>query len=678
MHTTQNRIRELFDRAIERPVPAREALLRQACGDDPELRAEVESLLVAHEQAQGFLADPTVSVDRLIPPDVDAVGSRIGAYTLLRVIGEGGYGTVYEAEQHEPLQRRVALKVIKAGMDTRQVIARFARERQTLALMAHANIARVLDAGTTGQGRSYFVMELVEGEPITRYCRGHHMGVRERLLLFVAVCNAVQHAHQKSVIHRDLKPANVLVAMQDGLPMPKVIDFGIAKALHSSSDSGGQTTEQAQFLGTLPYMSPEQARGLHADLDTRCDIYSLGALLYELLADAPPFDPVRLQSTTCEETRRIIREVDPPPPSARLAESAPALPPQDSAARAEVRKRMQEIRGDLDWIVMKAMEKDRDRRYGTAEALAADILRYLSVEPVTAGPPTRLYRLRKFARRNRRVLATVIVVFAALAAGLAAAGVGLVRARQSARAESMQRHRADEQRILAETNADKARKRTEELLAAQRAVYSLLVPDPDGGRTMPREVLDYLATRADDGRLSASPASEASVRAALGRGYMSLNRWGDAAREFRRATDVQREFAGASTPDIAAFLGLSGQCLLRLGEYDEAERLLDESMDIYAKLGFHIAPIQRPADIAALLATRSGPPPIEVQPRVVLSPAGPVPSARLDAFALFDTQASLRDAEQNRQAVDLLRLGRRPFALEADRPTPSSRPTEAR
>ncbi|MFI5378082.1 MAG: serine/threonine-protein kinase [Tepidisphaerales bacterium] len=663
---TQNRIRELFDRVIESPVPAREELLDRVCGDEPELRAAVESLLVAHDRAGQFLADPTVPVDRLFP-DVAAVGSRVGPYTLLRLIGEGGYGTVYEAEQHEPLHRKVALKVIKAGMDTRQVIARFARERQTLALMAHANIARVLDAGTTAQGRSYFVMELVEGEPITSYCRGHRLGIRRRLSLFAAVCNAVQHAHQKSVIHRDLKPANVLVTMQDGQPMPKVIDFGIAKALHASGDSGGQTTEQPYFLGTLPYMSPEQARGAHADLDTRCDIYSLGALLYELLADASPFDPERLRSATCEETRRIIREVDPPPPSVRLAESA---------ASSETRRRVQEIRGDLDWIVMKAMEKDRDRRYGTAEALAADILRYLSVEPVTAGPPTGFYRLRKFARRNRRVLVTVVVVFAALAAGLAAAGVGLVRARQSARAEAAERHRADEQRIIAEANAEKARKRMEELLAAQRAVYSLLVPDQDDGRTMPREVLDFIATRANDGRLSGSPASEASVRAALGRGYMSLNRWGDAAREFRRATDVQREFAGASTPDIAAFLGLSGECLMRQGEYDEALRLLDESMDIYAKCGFHIAPIQRPENIAALLASRGESSPAETEPRFVLGRAAP--PLKLDAFALFDTQATVRDAEQNRSAADLLRLRRTLFSLEPDRTAPTSRPADGR
>lgn len=365
----------------------------------------------AEPEGPGATALPT-------PLRLPGVGARLGRYRLLQQIGEGGFGVVYLAEQEEPVRRRVALKILKEGMDTRQVIARFEAERQALALMDHPSIAKVLDAGATDTGRPYFVMELVPGLKITEYCDQHQLPAKKRLQLFQQVCHAVQHAHQKGIIHRDLKPSNILVAAHDGVPVPKIIDFGVAKAIAQRLTEKTLFTAFAQMIGTPAYMSPEQATLASEDIDTRSDIYSLGVLLYELLTGRPPFEPDTLLRAGLDEIRRILREVDPPKPSTRLTTLA-----NDDLARiarfrqSEPPKLLSLVRGDLDWIVMKALEKDRDQRYETADALALDVQRHLQQEPVLAAAPSRLYRIRKFARRNRVLLGAVTMIAVVLIAG---------------------------------------------------------------------------------------------------------------------------------------------------------------------------------------------------------------------------------------------------------------------
>ena len=654
------KIHELFDQAVERSADQRVQFLDEACRQDVELRTAVQSLLTAHDRAAQFLADPTIPAERLFPPDFLFPGSHVGPYILLRMIGEGGYGSVYEAQQEQPLRRTVAVKVVKPGMDTRQVIARFELERQALAMMDHSNIARVLDAGATDAGRPFFVMELVDGQPLTDYCRSNALDVVDRLELFRVVCDAVQHAHQKGIIHRDLKPGNVLVALRDGRPIPKVIDFGIAKVLHGPAAGSGPVTEQPQFLGTPQYMSPEQAQSPPVDLDTRSDIYSLGVLLYELLTDAAPFDPASLRSAADEQVRRIIREVDPPPPSTRLMTPSQTPSTERSAFRAEARKRAQQVRGDLDWIAMKAMDKDRSRRYGTAEALSDDIGRYLSNEPVLAGPPGRIYRVRKFARRNRRLLATAAVVIAALGIGLAAALAGLVRARHSQAAEARQRQRAEEQRLAAEANQHRAEDQAQRLLGAQRAFFHLLIPQPDGTAT-PRDVLDFIVKRAGDGLLT--PEAEAPVRTALGEGYFRLKLWDDALRQFRRGLDLQRELTGPDTPDVAAFLSYIGACLMYDGQYDQAEQAMRRPLAVYHARGFRVvAPGEVRRDLAAVLSAKGDLAGAESVLRDALASMQNTPYiAQYDPLGIIRRLAQVREdagdgptAEKLRQAAQIL------------------------
>jgi serine/threonine-protein kinase len=439
--------RAIFEAALDREDPEqRSAYLNQACGADQPLRHHIEGLLKAHEMLGSFLAAPppapTAAVDE---PITERPGTVIGPYKLMEQIGEGGMGLVFVAEQQQPVRRKVALKVIKPGMDTRQVIARFEAERQALALMDHPNIAKVLDGGTTGgepgvltpgpqnppvytsgsPGRPYFVMELVKGIPITEYCDQNQVPIRERLELFLNVCQAVQHAHQKGIIHRDIKPSNVMVVSQDGTPLVKVIDFGVAKAVGQQLTDKTVYTQFAQLVGTPLYMSPEQAGQSGLDVDTRSDIYSLGVLLYELLTGMTPFDRDRLKDAGFDEMRRIIREEEPPKPSTRIStltkssRHTPCAVPNDgtrsvptttmrgsldtiAAQRKTDPKRLSHMfRGELDWIVMKALEKDRNRRYDTASAFAADVQRFLDDEPVQACPPSAVYRLRKFARRKQ-------------------------------------------------------------------------------------------------------------------------------------------------------------------------------------------------------------------------------------------------------------------------------------
>jgi serine/threonine protein kinase len=409
--------RTIFERALDFASGAeREAYLEDACAGKPEMRAQVDSLLKAHNDVGSFLDGPAFDAQRTasMEPISEQPGTIIGPYKLLEQIGEGGFGVVYMAEQQQPLRRKVALKVVKPGMDSRQVLARFEAERQALAIMDHPNIAKVFDAGATDSGRPYFVMELVKGEPITEFCDRNQLPPRERLELFGQVCHAVQHAHQKGIIHRDIKPTNVLVAMHDTTPVVKVIDFGIAKALGQELTDKTLFTGFAQFLGTPLYMSPEQAGESSLDVDTRSDIYSLGVLLYELLTGATPFDKERFRKAAHDEIRRIIREEEPPKPSTRLSESKELLPSISASRHTEPAKLTRLVRGELDWIVMKALEKDRRRRYETASGLARDIEHYLNDEPVQAFPPSAMYRFRKFAGRNRGALAAVSVTAASL------------------------------------------------------------------------------------------------------------------------------------------------------------------------------------------------------------------------------------------------------------------------
>jgi serine/threonine protein kinase len=429
-------VRDLFIDAMQRPNAAdRSAFLAEACGNDTDLREQVEGLLREHEQMGDFLESPAAGLCATPDPvRTEGPGTVIGPYKLLEQIGEGGMGLVFMAEQQRPVRRRVALKVLKPGMDTRQVVARFEAERQALALMDHPNIAKIHDGGTTESGRPYFVMELVRGVPITDFCDERRLTTRERLELFVTVCQAVQHAHQKGIIHRDLKPSNVLVTLHDTRAVPKVIDFGIAKATSQPLTERTLFTHFAQMVGTPLYMSPEQAEMSGLDVDTRSDVYSLGVLLYELLTGTTPFEGDTLRRVGLDEMRRLIREEEPPTPSQRLHTlDAQACSTVSERRGVDVRRLGQALRGELDWIVMRALEKDRERRYESASAFAADVQRYLNDEAVAACPPSANYRLRKYVRRHRRALATAGLVAGALLTATAVSTWQAVRARDAER-----------------------------------------------------------------------------------------------------------------------------------------------------------------------------------------------------------------------------------------------------
>ena len=452
MKSTEHNTEDLFHRARELQPSERASYLAEACNDDEELRKRVEALLTAEKLEDGFLPDTTVLDQASI---TEGPGTVIERYKLLEKLGEGGFGAVWAAEQKKPVKRRVALKIIKLGMDTKQVVARFEAERQALALMSHPNISKVLDAGATDTGRPYFVMELVKGIPITKYCNQEKLSTQARLDLFIKVCHAIQHAHQKGIIHRDIKPSNIMVTLHDGVPVPKVIDFGIAKATQQELTEKTIYTQYSQFIGTPAYMSPEQAEMSGLDIDTRSDIYSLGVLLYELLTGSTPFETKELMQSGIDEMRKIIREMDPVRPSSRLSQTLAASGP-GSASHSALRNLPSAIDTDLDWIIMKCLEKDRARRYDTANGLASDLKRHLTNEPVIARPPSATYKFRKAWRRNKVTYTAGAAIAVALILGVIGTSLGLFRAEEQRQAAVAAEKNEAEQRQKAVAARDEA------------------------------------------------------------------------------------------------------------------------------------------------------------------------------------------------------------------------------
>jgi serine/threonine protein kinase/Flp pilus assembly protein TadD len=630
--------RDLFIAALQiTDQTERSAWLDRECAGDTTLRQRIDVLLQALDHAGSLLENPLVTpigtggnartgvpiADSGSEAICEGPGTMIGPYKLLEKIGEGGFGTVFLAEQIQPVHRQVALKIIKPGMDSRQVVARFEAERQALAIMDHPNIAKVLDGGATGSGRPFFVMELVKGTPITTFCDQEQLTLQKRLELFIPVCQAVQHAHQKGIIHRDLKPLNVLIALYDGKPVPKVIDFGVAKAIGQELTERTMCTEVGQIVGTLEYMAPEQAELTNVDIDTRADIYSLGVILYELLAGSPPFARKQLRNAPFAEMLRLLREVEPPRPSTRLM-TAEDLPAIAANRRLEPRKLRKQVQGDLDWIAMKCLEKERNRRYETALGVAFEIQRFLADEPVLAGPPSGSYRLRKFVRRHKGPVLAAALVLLTLIVGVAVSSWQAFRATQAESnaiegwaAEAERRREAEIAQQLAKANEELAleqkhkadlateeayrqKQEAEDKAAITRAVNQFVQKDlleqadigtqallgtitPRNPNITVRELLDRAAL-ALPRRFAEQPLTEAAIRHTLGRAYLAIGRYGDATKHLERSIVLRTARHGLHHFDTLLSMHDLGVVLNQDGRLEAAEKLTLQVLEAQAKL----------------------------------------------------------------------------------------------
>jgi eukaryotic-like serine/threonine-protein kinase len=622
--TDLNRLESLFFSALEKAPADRIAFLDQECASDPELRQRVERMLAAQPKIGGFLQPPagtmSFSPENAGPQTVDAVPQTVdrpgrdehvgaviaGKYKLIEEIGEGGMGQVFMAQQTEPVKRAVAVKVIKAGMDSKAVLARFEAERQALAMMDHPNIARVLDAGATESGRPFFVMELVKGVPITQYCDDRKLIPRQRLELFVPVCQAIQHAHQKGIIHRDIKPSNVLVALYDDRAVPKVIDFGVAKATGQTLTDKTLMTGFGAVVGTPEYMSPEQASINNFDVDTRSDVYSLGVLLYELLTGSTPMDRKTLGKAALLEILRIVREVEVPRPSAKLS-TIDTLPNVAANRGTEPAKLSKLMKGELDWLVLKALEKDRTRRYETANGFARDIQRYLDDEIVEARPPSTGYRLKKFVRRHKgQVIAASLVLFALLA-GIAGTTWQAIRAERALANEATQRQLAEAKEQEANEERSKAVAAAEqERLAKEQAQKNLAFAkkgneilgsvfaglDPkkiaESGRPLQDVLRENLvkAVKELDGSAIGDPLDVAAMQDTLGRSLLGLGESGLAIEVFQRARDTRKAKLGPEHPDTLTSMACLALAYKDAGKLDLALTLFEETLKLQkAKLG---------------------------------------------------------------------------------------------
>jgi serine/threonine protein kinase/tetratricopeptide (TPR) repeat protein len=600
----------LFEAALSHPSEAeRAAFLDGVCRDNPALRLRLDVLLQGHFEAAGFLPGGNKNIGSEPAPPVQSENASIfiGRYKLLEKIGEGGFGEVWMAEQKEPVKRRVALKIIKLGMDTKQVVARFEAERQALAVMDHPNIAKVLDGGATDTGRPYFVMDLVRGVRITDYCDSNQLPTQDRLKLFIEVCRAIQHAHQKGIIHRDIKPSNILVTQHDGVPVPKVIDFGIAKATQLKLTDKTVFTQFRLFLGTPAYVSPEQAETSGLDIDTRSDIYSLGVLLYELLTGRTPFDTQELLKAGLEAMQNVIRERQPLRPSTRLCGMGrDELTTTAKRRAADPPKLIHLVRGDLDWIVIKCLEKERARRYDTANDVALDLQRHLRNEPIVARPPSGLYHVRKLVRRNKLTVAALGVVLLGLCLALGISGWSLAKER-AARLRALAAE--GRQRLLraeAQSEATKSRQVVQFLKDTLQVMPALGALSTNAAAFGPksvgapealnsdfaskvRERLDEISRRISR-ELINEPRSEVELRTSLATAYHEAGHFELMEQEARKTLEVSRSRLGEQDPAVPTSLALVGDALMHLGRYEQAEAAAREALEFQTKFVGRDAP----------------------------------------------------------------------------------------
>jgi len=570
-------IKSIFSEALEKGTPKeRAAYLDKACGNDAELRAKVEALLKAHQAAGGFLEAPVFGADVTLESSakIEGPGTRIGRYELLELIGEGGMGLVYLAEQKEPVKRRVALKIIKPGMDSKQVIARFEAEKQALALLEHPNIAHVFDAGTTETGRPYFVMEYVKGMSITRYCDERKLNIEQRLRLFEQVCEAVHHAHQKGIIHRDIKPSNILVSVHGDRAVPKIIDFGIAKAITQPLTDKTFVTFQGQLLGTPEYMSPEQVDLATQDIDTRSDIYSLGVVLYELLAGVLPFERESFERAGFAEIQQTIRELEPASPSIRLTKLGEKAKTIAASRGTQVITLARRLHRELEWIPLKAMRKDRCRRYRSASELADDIRNYLNGLPLIAGPETAIYRVRKFVYKHAGSVATVVLVVAAIVLGLVISTAMYFRAEHALQREAAARAEAERQAHISQAVNEFLNK---DLLASF---------DPHSAKGRVITVIEILDTAAErlEGKFKDAPFIEASIRDTLGATYMSLGKYTAAKPHLERALELRRSQLGEEHPDTLKSMTDLGYQYMNQYNFKKGESLFSKVLEIRCRV----------------------------------------------------------------------------------------------